>query len=126
MKIKLDFITNSSSTAYVVMIPKNFDIAQAFSELKGKDNSWCYEEELGEEFDDNQVIFLETVVSNIEKLRNGEDLWGDDTEAFGTTQEILLDKKFDVASVDISSDTGGILTGVNMKRIEEIQNEDKA
>lgn len=122
MKIKLDFITNSSSTAYVVMIPKNFDVAKAFSEISDKYS--YYEEELEEQFNDSKPAFLESIVSNIETLKNGSDLWGDETKGFGTTMEML--ELFVVASVDISGDTGGILTGVNMKRIEEIQNEDKA
>ena len=70
MKIKLDFVTNSSSTAYVVMIPKNFDVVESFSKIQ---NGYHYEEDLGEEFNDNEAAFLEAIISNIEKLTNGEE-----------------------------------------------------
>lgn len=121
MKIKTGFITNSSSTAYIIYIPKSFHIVNAMDQVKNDPKNYYYNEELGEQFDDDELKFLEAITKNIAELESGESLWGDETLAFNTTQEILEKSKCVIASVDISSDSGGMLIPVDKKALEEIQ-----
>jgi len=41
MKIKSDFVTNSSSTAYVVMIPEDFILTENMKMLNGIHTRYC-------------------------------------------------------------------------------------
>lgn len=118
MKIKLDFITNSSSTAYVVMIPDNFNVVESLAKIL---NTNSYQDDLYEYCDDDEPKFIEQISENISNLINGEDLWGYDTPCFSTTQEILEKEDLIIASVDISSDGDGQITPANTKIIKKLQ-----
>jgi|WetSurSiteA1Bulk_404760.scaffolds.fasta_scaffold00030_21 hypothetical protein len=75
MIIQLDFITNSSSTSYVAIIPKNFIVIE-------KDVESIIENEFGgqEYYDEGNT--LEETFNNIrtavERLKEEEELWAED------------------------------------------------
>jgi len=118
MKIKLDFITNSSSTAYVVMMPDNFNIVESLAKIS---NQSIYQDDLYEYCDDDKAKFIEQISENISNLLNGEELWGYDTPCFCTTQEILEKEDFIIAMVNISSDGGGQIIPANKETIKKLQ-----
>ncbi|MCK5643328.1 MAG: hypothetical protein KAJ19_21140 [Gammaproteobacteria bacterium] len=121
MKVKLDFITNSSSTAYLVYMPKNFNLSAYLPKLI---KSCEYGDDLFEYYEDkeeNEPEMLERITKNISKLQHGEELWHDDTICYNSTQHLVVQADLIVAAVDISGDIGGIIQPVNIERIDEIQ-----
>ena len=73
MRIKSDFVTNSSSTAYIVAIPKNWylDEKQFLNEYYGNDGD--LEIYLGNEED-----LLTLAHGVVDALRNGDEQWLED------------------------------------------------
>ena len=116
MKIKLDFITNSSSTAYVVMMPDDFNIHNALFKCK---DSYSYQDDLCD-YDDDKPKVIEYISEGISKLMAGQDLWNDDTPCFNTIQEIVEKEDLIIASVDISSDSGGMLISADKSKIKKL------
>ncbi len=121
MKIKLDFITNSSSTCYIVLIPKNFNIADCISKLIKTDSYGDDLYDLYNNDEKNLPKLIEDVTKNISRLQMGEELWYDDTACFNTTVALVNQQDLIISGVDISGDMGGIINGVKMTHIEEIQ-----
>ena len=118
MKIKLDFITNSSSTAYIVMIPDNFNTAKSLAKISNENS---YQDDLYEYCNDDKAKFIEQISENMSNLLNGEDLWGYDTPCFNTTQEMLEKEDFIIAMIDVSSDGGGQITPADKETIKKLQ-----
>jgi hypothetical protein len=116
MKIKSDFVTNSSSTAFIVMIPNNFHTSE--DEMKNfYDNSSDDEIELKQLF--------EELPDCLESLKEGDNVWhyGRDGLHF-TIYNIILDlcyeHKFILSSLEMNGEGNNIIQGVKEKDIENI------
>ncbi len=119
MKIKCDFITNSSSVAYIVMIPNNFyanddEIKKRFEERKLYDDCPPKLEEV-----------IEELSECIETLKEGENIWcyghdGVNQTVFHTICDICYNNDFSIASIDISSEGNNIIQGVKEEVIENM------
>jgi len=69
MKCKIDFITNSSSTAYVVCIPESYDIGE--EELEVLYQNYIKSQDLREKDMDDPKNVKDIVLNAIENLQNG-------------------------------------------------------
>jgi len=101
MKIKTDFVTNSSSTAFIIVVPSNLELVKSFEEL---DTSMNDDMEL--HFNDSKEEAIAAVNQNIGTLKIGETLWIDDTQGFHTTKDFLEKKGFLLKSLDMAGGDG--------------------
>ena len=96
MKIKRDFITNSSSTAYVVCVPQNKDFYKQIipklddEELKEKrPDLKLLEEDITEELNLSREEGIEYIKSMIKKLQNGNVVSAYDNDTHNCTVYLL-------------------------------------
>ncbi len=105
MKISNGFVSNSSSSSYVVFIPDDFDL----------DYEYIQDESDGE-------IEADILRDFVMKLRSGEDIW---FESGYNECEILIEKLNEKGLVLTSIDTGpdsGIISCVDVDKIKKIYN----
>lgn len=109
LKVKSEFVTNSSSTSYVIFLPTNFNIGEFFH-LLGKD--WAdYNEEEKEEI---KLLMKVLVKSLIEGDVVGED--GDD--AFWMARNIFIELDLVISSWSSGPDNGTIIN-INSKDVKD-------
>jgi len=96
MKIKLDFITNSSSTAYVVMIPPNFKEIVSIDVL----------EEWEDYFSGLPNEAIKEVNKNIKKLKNGEQIYYGNCKGFYTIVYYLKSQGVLLRQIDMDGNSG--------------------
>lgn len=112
MKIKSDFITNSSSTAYIVAIPNDFEPDQEDILEKFKYH-YIYKEH--EEWPETQV--LSEVEECIKILKKGDNLWsygdeGTDSRIFYTIADICNDGGFVLSIFEMSDEGNTRIQGI--------------
>ena len=100
MKIKTGFVTNSSSTCYIVAIPQNWELDKR-SFLLAYDN----ELDLGLEGIDMQDLYEQTCVV-VDTLMQGHEQWLDedisfDMSVFWALHQIFEEEGFILGSVDL-------------------------
>ena len=104
MKIKSDFITNSSSVAYIIYLPKDFG-------FEDDDILFNAREYMGEAPDDTppEEYFLKEVPSLLEDLKSNGELWLDD-ERYILYYTLLecIPKKYKLRQFDVDSNSGNI------------------
>lgn len=81
MRIKADFITNSSSTAYIVLISETMNEIKDVSVLKDLSE---YEDELYHTFRDDENEMVKTMNDSLDRLKQGERLYSDEIAGFWT------------------------------------------
>jgi len=119
MKIKIDFITNSSSTAYIVFVPNNFEVTrnQAYEAYEAYDNN-SYKAFSDKTFED--------IEKTIESLKMGDILWsyGDDGEPdppiYYAALEICNINSFIVGSSSIGGEGNNLIFGIQQEHVVEI------
>ena len=122
MKIKSDFVTNSSSTSYVVFIPDKFypDEDEIMHIFKS-------EVEIYYDPPDDEVTIEERLYKDlpdyIETLKEGDNLWREGTLGFAVFDVILnmCEKHgFVLAQMEISCEGNNVIYGVSEQVIETI------
>jgi len=119
MKIKVDFITNSSSTAYVVFIPNRF---KANREEAAEYYRTDYYAEHDPEFDDDVFHDIE---QSIETLKTGEYLWqygdeGTPGAVYYAVLEICMRNGLVVSSSEMGGEGNNSIFGVKEEQIIDI------
>lgn len=102
MKIKQDFVTNSSSTSYVVYIPENFDI-----------DDWIRKKSELFEFHDEESPNQSIVKKIVEKLKHGEQVWQDDVDrsfnSYNFVYDLFQELGMILKDTDTSSESGRMI-----------------
>lgn len=117
MKVKLDFVTNSSSTAYVVFIPNNFKIDKEETlKFLPIDDDWT-EEEYNSKLDEFHEL--------IDMLKNGEDLWtyggdGTDGELYSALLDLCGHYKFILSGCEMNGEGNNTILSVKEKDVQNI------
>lgn len=116
MKIKTDFVTNSSSTAYVVFIPDNFYIDEDEVEELYKGFFEIYHEASEEDL-------YKTMPDCVEELKEGKDIWyygedGVNQTVFNIIYEICKKHGFLLAEMEMNGEGNNTMKGVSQQTIE--------
>jgi DNA phosphorothioation-dependent restriction protein DptG len=119
MKIKGDFITNSSSTSYVVYIPDDFDYKDYIEDIKTDDiwNDYCEEE------NKDEIDKIWKHIKNIfNELKTSEDsILGENgymSPGYYIVEHFIKKMGFVVSEVNIGS-CQGTVTNVNNPAIKK-------
>lgn len=117
MKVRLDYVTNSSATGYIVCVPRTFDPSND-EIMKALEDMPYFT--IGE-FDDKEVDeILKDIKDCVINLQSGQDVYQYDTpgEAFYATSYLL--RGFVLGDFDIHSDGDGLIMQIKPEVIEEI------
>lgn len=120
MKIKSDYVTNSSSTSYVVFIPDGFSpTEEQFTEAYKEAQQW-YDYDLDEE-----MILEKEVYECLELLKEGDSIYsfcGDGIPQFlyYLILELCTKQDFVIASMEVSCEGHNVIYGVKEEAIEKI------
>lgn len=119
MKVKSDFVTNSSSTAYVVMIPNNFELNQ--EEVMAEFGSIYIEPYKTK---NEEVAALTAILPEMfEKVKCGENLWcygdeGEDPNLYYILLNICEKHGFVLASESMGGEGNNSIISIPQERAE--------
>lgn len=116
MQIKADFITNSSSTAYIVFVPNSYVLDEA--NLKTAID-------MTNEITDTDFILTEehtkTIIPEIiETLKFGETFDTEDFMLFSVCLQLFTIENFVVGGVDIAGDYFTCMCGIDQENILDV------
>ena len=103
MKIKLDFITNSSSTVHIMIISEDFKLLDSVDPLRGTDN---YRDALEYDVMGSEKMMLQEVNKNFQTLKNGDALFFQECHAFYVTRDYIQEKGYMFKDIDVSGGDG--------------------
>ena len=117
MKIKSDFVTNSSSTAYVVCIP--LDYVPTDEEIK---EVYSFHRLYGAEDLTDEQLFKELKFGLFDLLKEGDNLWnyGEDGThhmMFGMVADICTAREFVISVFEISNEGNNRIQGVTEEEL---------
>lgn len=127
MKIKSDFVTNSSSTCYVVLVPTSFKASD--STIKDHYLQACIDAGQGDEDDITEDLMekvIEEVHEVIVELQNGGEIYstpygdGLDYKIYNTVHNIIHNAGFGITSVETSGDGLDQTVGVDQDKVMKI------
>jgi len=126
MKLKHDFVTNSSSTSYVVYIPRNFTISP-------QDIREFIEKEYDEDFFTSTSIMkqnamIDTVLRSIEDIKDGNSIYEsddfdqEDSLPFNFISHICYKNGFNLTEQDTNGGGGmSVIIGISFDKIQKIE-----
>lgn len=129
MKIKADFVTNSSSSCFVVFVPDSYKLSdQVLKKCIAENIEWWDQTEEEETTIDEYVELMRgDVIDCIEKLKQGNDVYKDDYggdgidyKVYATVDTLMSDEGFGVTSVETSGDGLDQIVGVPEEKIMKI------
>lgn len=101
MRIKADFVTNSSSTAYILYVPSNYELDE--NDLHKAANEYWPDWE--DEFPTLE-LFKKRILEDFEDFVGNKELWYEDSIiGYSTLVDILVDK-FQVIAINVDSSSG--------------------
>jgi len=122
MKIKTDFVTNSSSTGFIVSIPKDFvtDIKKIIEHFE----YYNHEIDMYEDTLTSESRILSEFNTCLDLLKDGDNLWyygdeGTDWRIYNAMTEICDENGFLMAVMDISSEGNNIIKGIKEEDVNK-------
>jgi hypothetical protein len=122
MIIKNDFVTNSSSTCFIVSIPEKFEVSD--EEIQNTLQKTFEDFYDPEELETSFTEFVEIVREYIESLKCGECVYEYDIEydacfVYDVIEKILENNSFILTSLDIHSDGNNHMVGISIETIKK-------
>jgi len=124
MKIKQDFITNSSSTMFVVCIPSDFYPDQERIINLFNQHASDYDHDDGNELDWEETRILSDFEECLEILKSGDNLWlygneGCSIGSYNAMIDICSENNFLLATFDANSEGNNRIQGINEEEIKK-------
>ena len=106
MKIRNGFVSNSSSSSYIIILPENYEIDPTDERLEG----------LMEEYETD----IDSVKNKLAELKSRNHIWSDYGDDWGA-YEVLVDllRDYVIHSVEVGPD-GGSIELANVEKIKEL------
>jgi hypothetical protein len=130
MKIKADFVTNSSSSCFVVFVPNNYVPDDKIIKACVEENMdwWDDEEESNETLtaDDYVKMMRDEVKECLEDLKSGNDIYKDnygdgvDYKVYSVVDSLVSGEGFGLTSVETSGDGLDQIVGVPEDKVIKI------
>lgn len=122
MKLKIDFVTNSSSAAYIVILPNDFKLLESVDQIKNND---YFQDSLNWDEDVTEESMFNEVNTCFQKLINGEsvDREGYGNAAFYTTIEYLQEKNYVFRTIEVGGGDGiSVIEPMTLKQVHTYLN----
>ena len=111
MKIRSGFVSNSSSSSFVVLFSKNFDIKKELDTGK-------YDEDIEDsQTDKKSVIRMFKTLIKDGMIYQGED----DYAAYGTLESVVLSNEFEIVETASGGDGEGTIKILDQKCFDKIK-----
>lgn len=122
MKWKIDFVTNSSSAAYIVILPEDFKLLESIDQIKNND---YFQDALNWDFEVTEESIFNEVNACFQKLINAEsvDREGYGNAAFYITLEYLQEKDYVFRSIDVGGGDGiSVIEPMTLEQVHQYLN----